>query len=160
MLDIRDYTSYDEVRSVSGMSIDELPDTELALLLYANALELELDGLTIATTALNPIKTVFFTLDQDTDSTAYNLTRMFSTYTVALEVYVSLSMKAPKTLSDSKVTIGRFSPESTFKDAIQAVKDKLSQIRDSLIGIGAEETDTTLPYLTAIKPDYDPVTGA
>ena len=153
------YTSYDEVRSTIGMSTDTLPDTVLSLELYANSLELALDDIDIADTALNPIKTVFSTLDPVADSTAYNLTRLYATYSVALEVAVSLSMRAPKTLSDSKVTLTRFSPESTWKDVIAAIKKNLGKLKEDLEGIGDTTAATATPYLTAVKPTYDPVTG-
>lgn len=160
MLDITDYTSYAEVRSTVGMSTDTLPDSILELEIYANTLELAFDSLTIAETSLNPIKTVFLTLDPNTDSTAYSLTRLFATYTVALEVAVSLSMRAPKTLSDSKVTLGRFSPEATWQDVIEAIKAKLGQIKDDLEDIGSTVEDETTQLFNVVKPDYDPVTGS
>ena len=159
MLEIIDYTSYDEIRSTVGMSVDTLPDSILSLEIYANTLELALDDLDIAEEALNPIKTEFMSLDEVADSTAYNLTRLFSTYTVAMEVAVSLSMRAPKTISDSKVTLGRFSPEATWQDVIAALKDKLSQLRNDLEGIGAADSDETQQLLYTVAPTYDPVTG-
>jgi len=159
MIDIADYTSYAEVRSTIGMSTDTLPDTVLSLELYANSLELALDGIDIAEASLNPIKTVFLTLDPSADSTAYNLTRLFSTYSVALEVAVSLSMRAPKTLSDSKVTLTRFSDASTYSSVIEAITEKLKQLKDDLESIGDQTAAAATPYLTAVKPTYDPVTG-
>lgn len=141
------------------MSTDTLPDVILALELYANNLELALDSLTIAEAALNPIKTVFSTLDPTDDSTPYNLTRLFSTYTVALEVAVSLSMRAPKTLSDSKVTLGRFSPEATWQDVKEAIKEKLGQIKKDLEDVGSTTEDSTPELFNVVKPAYDPVTG-
>lgn len=159
MITLTDFITYDEVRSTVGMSTDTLPDTVISLELYANTLDLALDSLTIAQASLNPIKTVFPGLDPTTDSTPYNLTRLFSIYTVALEVAVSLSMRAPKTLSDSKVTIGRFSPEATWQDVIKEIKLKLGQLRNDLEGIGATVTDEEMPLLTAVKPLVDPVTG-
>lgn len=159
MLDLTDFITYAEVRSTVGMSTDTLPDSVLSLELYANTLELALDSLTIADSSLNPIKTVFPGLSEDTDSIAYNLTRLFSIYTVALEVAVSLSMRAPKLLSDSKVSIGRFSPEATWQDVIEAIKQKLGQYKEDLEGIGDTSTATVNPLLSAIKPTTDPVTG-
>jgi len=156
---ITDFTTYDEIRSTVGMSIDELPDASLALGIYANTLELALDSLTIAQTNLNPIKTVFNTLDPDTDSTAYNLTRLFATYTCALEVAISISMKAPKTLSDSKVTIGRFSPEATWQDTIKAITERLGKLRTDIEAIGSTSTATQPDLMTAVAPSYNPVTG-
>ena len=155
MLTILNYTSYEEIRAVTGLSEDELPDSELALQIYSNALELAFDSLTLEDETKNPIKTVFDTLDPDTDSAIWAQTRLFATYFVALEVVVSLSMKAPKSLSDSKVTITRWSDTSTWNATIVNIRAKLSQIRIDLVG----KTIAAPSLLTAVKPDYDPVTG-
>ena len=82
MLEIGDYTSYEEVRATVGLSSDELPDSTLALEIYANALELELDSVTM--NAGVPLKTMFTSLTTSAaDQYIYNLTRMFATYAVA-----------------------------------------------------------------------------
>lgn len=157
MLDIGDYTSYDEVRATVGLSSDELPDSTLALEIYANALELELDSVTM--NAGVPLKTMFTSLTTSAaDQYIYNLTRMFATYAVAIEVATSLSMRAPKTISDSKVSITRFSPEATWQDVIEALSLKFKSMKTRLEAIGA--TATAVPdYIFRIVPDYDPVTG-
>jgi len=156
MIDILLYIlDYGTVRSAVGMSADELPDEELKLSSYASTLELELDGLTLPDAANNPIKTVFKTLDPDTDSTVYNLTHLFSVYTVALEACQSLSMKAPKSLSDSKASYGRFSSEKTFLLTLQNIKARLGKLKFELEGTTSE----ALPLMTAVSPSVDPVTG-
>lgn len=45
---ITDYTTYDDVRAVLGVSTDELEDTTLALETYASALLLDLEDVDVA----------------------------------------------------------------------------------------------------------------
>jgi hypothetical protein len=68
-------------------------------------------------------------------------------------------MRAPKTLSDSKVTLTRFSDASTYSSVIEAITEKLKQLKDDLESIGDQTTAVATPYLTAVKPTYDPVLG-
>ena len=154
MIDVRDFILYfDNVRAVCGLSSDELTDNELSLSMYASSLELALDSLDV--TGYNPIKDTFLDLDEDDDAVLYNQVHLFSTYQVAMDACVSLSIKAPKSLSDSKVSYSRWSDKSSFENTIQAIKAKLGQLKNDLEGATAE----ALPLLSAIKPATDPVTG-
>ncbi len=160
MLDVSDYIlSYDNVRSTCGLSEDELPDDTIKLSLYSSELELGLDSLSPSDEALLPVKKAFLELDPDADAEAYNLIHLFSVYAVSLAVCVSLSMRAPKTLSDSKVTIGRFSPENTWRDVIKALEKKLADFRDRIDDLGSSSTTSTLTVMQVVKPAVDPVTG-
>ncbi len=159
MLDLLDFITYGEVRSTVGLATDTLPDSVLELEMYANVLELALDDITVAQEDLNPVKETFLSIGES-NSTFYNRVRMFSIYTVALEVAVSLSMRAPKLLSDSKVSIGRFGPEATWQDVIKEIKEKLGKYKEDIEDIGDTTTQAANQLLTAVSPSYDPVTGA
>ncbi len=169
MLVITDYISYAEVRTTVGLSEDELPDETLALEIYANSLELAFGGVTLSDNPPGPgtVVSVFATVVAISPSDSrtvlqqalYNLTKLFAAYQVSLEVATSLSMRAPKTLSDSKVTIGRFSPQDTWKDVIDALTLKLADIKDRLEDLGEEDTTTTTGMLHVVTPSYDPITG-
>lgn len=166
-MDITDYTSYNEVRTTVGLSVDELPDTVLAEEIYANALELALGDIDLPDEAPGPgplstrypeIKTIDKTLRTTKEQKLYNLSRMFSTYAVALEVVVSLSMRAPKTVSDSKASLVRFSPEATYTIVIDEIKGKLDDLKSKLENIN-ETAVTSLSYMRVVEPAVDPVTG-
>lgn len=160
MLDITDFTSTDEIRSTVGLSSDHLPDDVILLEIYSNVLELALDNLDMSDPALTPVKDEFFNWGNDPDKTdAYNLTRLFATYTVALEVATSLSMRTPKSHSDSKVTLTRFSPENTWRDVIEAIKGKLIDITNNLENVGSSDADEQISMFSSVKPAYDPITG-
>jgi len=162
---ITTYTSYAEVRTTLGVSEKELPDTELALEIYDNVLGLALAEITIPTEepGPGPLDTRYIAIKAMTERTAlqqklYNLTRMFATYTVSMEVATSLSMKAPKSIADGKASLVRFSPEATFQDVIEAITKKLDEVRYRIENINASAI-TAMPFMTTVKPAVDPVTG-
>lgn len=169
MLVITDYTSFAEVRTTVGLSKDELTDETLSLEIYANSLELAFGGVTLSENSpgpgsvVNAFKTVLAISPQENRTEVqqafYNLTKLFAAYQVSLEVATSLSMRAPKTLSDSKVTIGRFSPQDTWKDVIDALTLKLADVKDRIEDLGEDDTTGTVSMFHVIKPSYDPVTG-
>ena len=162
---ITDYTSYAEIRTTCGVSEKELPDTELALELYNNVLELALAEVALPDEepGPGPLDTRYLAIKALPEKTAlqkklYNLTRMFATYTVSLEVCTSLSMKAPKSIGDGKASLVRFSPEATFQDVIEAITKKLDEVRYRIENINASAV-VSLPTMLAVKPAYDPVTN-
>jgi hypothetical protein len=164
-IELADFITYDEVRTTVGLSVDELPDSVLALPIYAVALELELDGVNLTADAPGPgpLKTRYLLLEAMSTMTTdqqklYNLTRMFCAYAVAAEVATSLSMRTPKIISDSKASLTRFSPEATFKDTIEALKLKLKGLKDSIESINTGSA-TNYAFMFAIKPVYDPISG-
>jgi len=164
---ITDYTSYDEVRSACGLSTDDLPDETLALEMYGNALDLRLGEVTLPDDPPGPgdLATRFVeikALDESARTTLeqklYNLTRLYATYAVAVEVATSLSMRAAKSISDSKTTIVRFSPESTYELVIDKLNDLMSTTRESIENIVDSSVDVS-EYVVVVSPDTDPVTG-
>lgn len=164
---ITDYTSYDEVRSACGLSTDDLPDETLALEMYDNALDLRLGDVTLPDDPPGPgdLATRFAeikALDESARTTLeqklYNLTRLYATYAVAVEVATSLSMRAAKSISDSKTTLVRFSPESTYEIVIDKLNDLMSTTRESIENIVDSSVDVS-EYVVVVSPDTDPVTG-
>jgi hypothetical protein len=165
---ITDYTSYDQIRAVIGLSAQELTDTQLALEIYGNALELYLDSVTLptATPGPGPLKSRFIEIDElDAEARTakeqklYSMTKLLSAYAVAVEVAVALPMLAPKMISDSKASLTRFSPEATFRDVIHALRSRLSELKVGIENINST-TVNSLPYATFIKPAVDVVTNS
>ena len=166
-MDITNYITFDEVRTTCGLSTDELPDTELRLEIYQNVLSLALTGveLTDELPGPGPLDTRFIEIKaiKESSRTAleqrlYDLTRVFCIYTIALEVVVSLSMKAPKAISDSKATLTRFSPESAYKDVIERIEGVLKETRGKIEEI-VTTTVNALIFSRVVTPATDVVTG-
>lgn len=165
MITLIDYITYAEVRTTVGLSTDELPDSILELPIYASALELELDSINLTSDppGPGPLKTRYLQIENLSTMTAaeqklYNLTRMFCAYSVAAEVATSLSMRSPKIISDSKVSLTRFSPEATFRDVIENLKSRLKSLKDSIESINSSSS-ANYTFIYAVKPSYDPITG-
>lgn len=162
---LSDFTSFDEVRAVVGLSSSELPDAQLNLAIYTNSLQLSLGYVTLPSPYTGTLETEFETvalLDEDARTASqqmlYNLTRLYATYSVAYEVASSLSMSAPKSQSDGKRTLTRFSDQSTFMQTAGNIASKLGSLRNALNTLGATEV-IAKDYLVAIKPAFNVVTN-
>jgi len=166
-MNITSYTSYAEIRQVVGLSVKELPDTELAVELYNNVLQLKLQEVVLpsATPGPGPLDARFLViaaLAENARTTAeqklYNLTRLYSTYVVAYEVSMSLSTRTPKTIADGKHTLVRFSPESVYQDTAKNISKQVEDLRQKIEAISDDTTVLIMPLMTAIKPAYNVVT--
>lgn len=166
-MDILSYTTYDEIRQVVGLSVMELTDAELGAEMYANSLQLRLRGITLPDTdpGPGPLDSRFLDIKQINEASRtapqqelYNLTRLFSTYAVAYEVSISLGLRTPKTESDGKRTLTRFSPEAAFMDTARNILRMLDSLKQQ-IELFADPVAVTLPLLTVIPPAIDVVTG-
>lgn len=160
------YCELDEVRAALGVNDVELPDTVLNLPIYEIGLVRELTK--VSTSLPAAFSSVLGVLEsartaQQTD--LYNATRMFSVYTCAKQVGVSLASITPKGVSDGKASVSRFS-DSPYKDVLERVEAVLASARAHLIeayatlsGSGAS-TQMSLPLaFRAGGRTYDPVTG-
>lgn len=162
---ITTFTTYAEVRAVCGVSSKEVSDSLLQLSIYANELELALDSVTLPDDAPGPgaLKTVFAALPIEAERTdkeqqLYNLTRLYATYSVAEIVARTLSTMIPKTISDSKATLTRFSSEATFQDTIKSITAAKKNYKDAIENINATAVDVP-DYLVRISPEIDRITG-
>jgi hypothetical protein len=164
---ITDYTSYDEIRSACGLSADDLPDATLSLEMYANTLAIRLGEVSLPSVPPGPgdlaarfieIKTLDESVRTELEQKLYDFTRLYATYAVAVEVATSLSMRAPKSVSDSKSTLVRFSPESTYELVVEKLTGLLSSTKKLIENIAGSSTDVS-DYFAVLSPDKDVVTG-
>lgn len=163
---ITTYTSYNEIRAVCGMSTDELPDTDLALEIYANALSIAMRGVNLPDSVdpgNGPLINLFTTISgmstgrTDKQQQLYDLTRMFATYAVADEVLSSIAMRAVKAISDSKATLTRFSGDQTYTSTQQTIQIKLNDAKIKLENLTVTEV-YPLTFMGVASPDTDVVT--
>jgi hypothetical protein len=158
---ILDYIdSFDEIRAVTGLNSQELPDATLGLKLYARRLSKtlsETSGIFSPSTVSQTLQEIFDGgLSEDDE--LYGMIQMLSIYTVADAVMDSVGLRAYKSMADGKSNLTRFSPESTYKDVRQAVKENIDSILQSIsteFGDAAE----ALNYLSVVSPDVDLVIG-
>ncbi len=160
------YTTYDDVRAVLGVAIEEIPDNVISLKVYENTLTLALSSVS---GALDP-DTVVRNLTDHYDylialetPTAIQVKfiqtiEMYATYIVADQLANSISMSAPKTQADGKSVLVRFSSEATFKAVQKAIKNTLGKLSVAIMEL-LSVTVATAPHLTVVAPDVDLITG-
>lgn len=160
-----DYTTYDEVRAALGVSDDELADETLELPVYSTGVE---EDLYVVSRTLTETYRGIEGKEEDDRSAAearvYRLVRSFSTYSAARQIGTALPMFSPKSLSDGKASMSRFSGEP-YKDVLKGLTEQFDLVRGRLI-LALEDlsSSTTTPrlksLLTNVGSAYDPVTGA
>ena len=159
-MSILDYTTYDGIRAVLGVSTDELEDATLDLEIYDSGLVLDLEdvdlGLSEAYLALPATRTA-------TQDRFHRTVRMFAAYSVARQLTASLPMFGPKDISDGKATVTRFA-DSPYKEVTKRVKEGFDSARTRLEKSYAALTSAsytlTIPtFMSVVSPASDPVTG-
>jgi hypothetical protein len=159
------YCSYDEVRSALGVNDLELKDSVLALPVYEMGLLRELSKLSTALNAAFSVVAAVAPGDRTAQQTAlYEACHLFSVYTVAKQVGVSLPTFAVKDVSDGKASVSRFAGEP-FKATLAAIDEYLAGYKVDLKAAfetfnGAGTTLARATVGTVASPrSYDPVTG-
>lgn len=166
MLNLTDYTTYDEVRAILGVSDEELDDEVLGLPLIALGLEGELDDVT---PILIPkydelrVKKDTGTALEPMEQRLLNVTQVFAAYAVAKNMMASETRFALKKITDGKASMERFSGDNTA--LLEGVMNGYYQARARLIAIlvsmGLMEAPTVRrrAYFGVAGLSRDPVTG-
>lgn len=161
---LTDYTTYNDIRSALGVSVDEIDDSTLLLEMHDNHLRFELDevnaNLASAYATVVAIASMSRTAAQ---AKLYRATRLFATSAVANSLAGSLPMFGPKDISDGKATVSRFA-DAPYKSVIKAVQGQYGINRDRVKQAYAElssssSTTTVRSYMSAARPVTDPVVG-
>lgn len=158
---LTDYTTYNDIRAVLGVSEDDLTDTTLALQIYEDYLTQELEDVdidlpdTYTTTAALPAPTA-------AETRFVKACSLFATFSVARTLTASLPLFAAKQITDGKAQVSRF--DNPYKDAIKSINEQYEVLKTRLIAaLGAIGTITTAAtvqrYFAVISPSVDPVTG-
>lgn len=158
-------TTYDDVRAVLGVTVDELEDSTLTLELYANHLDMELEDIAAALPAqYTTVAAIAENLRTAAQQKFYRLTRLFATYSVARQLISGLPMFGPKDISDGKALVSRFadSPYTRVADEVRAEYDRLLIALGKAYGelISQAVTVTTRTYAVSIGQGVDRVTGS
>ena len=84
--------------------------------------------------------------------------KTFATYTVAANVAGTVSLLAPKSISDGKASMTRFSSERTFEAVVADAYYRKSDLKRKIQELfGTEQADKS--YLGTVVPAIDVVTG-
>ena len=138
---ITDYTTYADVRAILGVSTDDLEDATLALSIYVNLLESDLESIdsTLPGTHVTIKAVVGPTAAQ---SRFLRAAAVFATFSVGKQLTASLPLFAAKKVTDSKAGVERFA--EPYRETIEAVKAQYDTARKSLVealaGVGTAAT--------------------
>ena len=162
---LQPFATNDEVRATLGVSDEELSDETLDLEVYARVLSYELAQIGAS------LEADFRTAEEAGDSRTapqkalYEAVRLFAPFALGNQLATSLPLAAPKSVTDGKAGISRFS-ESPFQLVAEQVRGEYTKYRDNLKGVYAEfsggsSATYVLPaYFGVAAGSFDPVTGA
>lgn len=160
-----DFTTFDDIRAVLGVSGDELEDATLSLAVYEYNLTLELEDISLdlparyATAAQKDLAS-----QSAVEQRFVQATRLFATYAVAKQLLASLPLFSPKEISDGKASMVRYSvnPYETTIKRVEAQYERFRQRLSDVFGTLTASTRTSVsrPYMSAVTPGRDPVTGS
>lgn len=158
-----DYTTYDDVRAILGVSTTELPDRTLSLALYSDQAELMLSDIyetlpdLFATIKTNPTPTTL-------EAKVEKLVVLYYGYAVAKILLTALPMFSVKSLDDGRAGFVRFDDAlNDIKDGVDAalatLKARLIAALNALIPGAVNTTVTERVHIVATGLAVDPVTG-
>lgn len=159
-----DFTTFDDIRAVLGVSVDEIEDATLSLAVYEYNLMVELEEID------ESLASDFATAAQKSKATRtaneekfVQATALFSTYAVARQLTAALPLFSPKEISDGKASMTRYA-QNPYLDTIKAVEKGYERYRARLVTVygtlnSTEVSSTPLPYMSVASPSIDPVTG-
>lgn len=161
---LADFTSHDEIRAALGVSEEELEDATLSLPLYEFSLTAAFEevSLTLVTSfkALPAVPSTW-TAEQVRFNSAV---RMFATYAVARHLTISLPLFSPKEISDGKAHTTRYAVDpykATIKAILGEYETTKARLTSALAALTSSTTSVapTRPWMLAVRPAVDPVTG-
>ena len=163
-MDLDDYTTCDDVRSLLGVDDAELKDATITL--DVNLLDLEDNLYAVApdlTTTFLDIKAKDEELRSVEEAQVFRLTKLFATYSLAHTLATSLPMFGPKSMTDNKASFSRFSGEP-YEKVLSRILDRYAYYRDRLLAAledlnSTEREQVVKTHFVAVGSAYDPVTG-
>lgn len=128
-MNLIDFTTYDEVRAVLGVSEEELADTTLALPLYLQQLQLSLESvyppLESMYTAISAIDPISRTVQEQK---LFDIVQVFSGYATSKSLLVGAPLFAPRRITDGRAEVERVTdPFANLRDEIEQTLNALRQ---------------------------------
>jgi len=159
-----DYTSFDEVRAVLGVSPEELEDETLVQPIYEYFLINDLED--IGSTLIDEYKTVKaigFSSRTAAQRRLHDLTRLFAAVAVARQLLSSLPYFGEKRVQDGRAEKERI--QDSFKNTKEGVEGQFGALRLRLsaayvaIAGGTALSRTTVTMMSSTGLATDPVTN-
>lgn len=158
---LTDFTTYPEIRTVLGVSDDEISDAELALPIREAELWMDFD-------AVSPNLIDIHELYKNAPSPTPPQRRIvravpvFAAYSVARRLLVSLPIFAPKKITDGRAELERIAdPYKHIRTELPlALQGVIAIIEQALEDLGEGTVIAALPIIAVSSLGIDPVTGA
>lgn len=156
------FTSYDEIRAVLGVSDEELENETLGLPLYLRQLQLQLSGISPGLEAAYDTAAALAGNGTVQQQKLVLVMQVFSAYAIARILLTSLSLFAPKRITDGKAEFERIA------DPYQDLRGEVNDYYDDLLGqLKDAANDLDLPiglatlrsYILTAGLGYNPVTN-
>jgi hypothetical protein len=163
MATLQDFTSADEIRSVLGVSPEELEDSTIGLALYYRQLQFDL---TEISSSLESAYLTVLALPESGRTVIqqkfFDVTAVYSAYFVSRLLLTSLNAFAPKQITDGKATVVR--TDDPFKLVREGVNAQYAVMRTRLLAAyaatgGGVGNKLTRVYTTSAGLSTDPVTN-
>ncbi|MFU8831015.1 MAG: hypothetical protein ACNA7J_02555 [Wenzhouxiangella sp.] len=163
---ITEFTQYDSVRVVLGLSARELKDERLVNELFYNTLIFDLTsvGYSVAADAdlVGDYQAIAADLGEATVAgrSFYSAVRVYSAHAVAFQCLPGLSEMSPYYVSDSKAAMRKNQGETEERvtAAYFRYRSLLQEAYAAYLGVAAPES-FRFNLLGISAPDFDPVTG-
>lgn len=161
---IIDYTTYNDIRGVLGVSDEELEDVTVSLEVFVNGLEEDLEDINVGLPSLyQTVKAIDEASRTDAQRQFYRATRLFATYCVARQLGSALPMFGPKDISDGKASTGRFA-DSPYRETLKKIQAEYDRRRlkleEAFATVNSSTATTTrISLFGAVGLATDPVTG-
>lgn len=166
MANLTDFTSYDEIRAVLGVSPKEVSDSTLALPLYARTLVFELTDMASDMDTVYLAISALPSVDRSTvQQRFYDVVQLYSAYSTSQQLLSSLPLFSPKRITDGRAEFDR--QADPFEDVKVGVVEGLHQARRRLLTLYSTVTSVTISSPNIVAPVFaiatglatDPVTG-
>lgn len=163
---ILDYTTYDDIRAVLGVSSEELEDATVSLQVYEFGLSSEIRS--VSRTLVSDLATVVASPEAGWTDVQRELVEgmtLFCTYSVARQLLTSLPLFSPKEITDGKASQVRYST-NPYEETIRRVQAEYSRFKTDLDAIYASfKSSTATASTTRIlmiggpSTSINPITG-
>ena len=162
-MSILEYTSYDQIRAVLGVSDTDIVDETLALPIYSQRLQMALRKIHPSLSTLyKDIENIPEDQRTSLQEQLYNVTQVYAAYYLGFILLSAANMFAFKKLKDGKAEGDRFDdPFAALRDDLSAEVGSLENLLEDLLEqMGEEFTPRAAMPLVAISNlDIDPVTN-
>jgi hypothetical protein len=167
-MDITSFTSYDDIRSLLGLTKKELSDDNLALPHWYLAVEQDLrdidGGAGAALTQFAAVEAVNETARTAAQAQFYKVASLYVLYNIGSQLLASADVFSPQSITDGKASISRLAERfdklrPVILGGLQSLKNRLEEALLVLVPAAGVTAVATRRMIVSTGLAFDPVTG-